>query len=81
MKILTNTQYDAICDIVMDQKREIERLTKENEDLRIEKIRISRRLDNTESKLYSMIRFVSSCKTTSVLDFPNSKKNSEDKLF
>ena len=74
MKILTSEQYNAICDIVMDQKREIERLTKENEDLRLERIRISSRLNNTESKLCSLIRFVSSCKTTSVLDFPNSKK-------
>lgn len=30
MRILTRTQYDAICDIVMEQKKRIEELEAEN---------------------------------------------------
>ena len=81
MKILTNTQYDAICDIIMDLRKENEALKKEIKDLKLERIRTEGKLRRVDGERTALIRFITTCKTTSVLDFPNSKKNSEDKFI
>lgn len=67
MRILTRTQYDAICDIVTGQKKIIEEKEAEIKRLRAQVERLSYLLDN-ELKADS-------------IDFPNSKKSYEDKLF
>lgn len=46
MKILTRTQYDAICDIVMSQKRIISKKEAEIKRLKAQLERLSYLLDN-----------------------------------
>lgn len=67
MKILTRTQYDAICDIVMNQKRLIEKKESEIKRLKAQVERLSYLMDR-ELKADS-------------IDFPNSEKSYEDRLF
>ena len=81
MRIITNKQYDAICDIVKDLQKENEALKKEIEDMKLERIRTEGKLRRVDDERTALIRFITTCKTTSVLDFPNSKKNSEDKIY
>lgn len=40
MRILTRTQYDAICDIVMEQKKRIEELEDQLDDMRSQRDRL-----------------------------------------
>ena len=70
MRILTNKQYDAICEIVMDQKKEIEQLRKE-------KARAERDLKDLQR---FCMNFASDQSKRS-LDFPNSYKSYEDKIY
>ena len=72
MKIMTNKRYDIICDIVMNQKRLIEKKEAEIKRLKAQVERLS----------YLMDRELES----DSIDFPNSNVHSEikspdDKLF
>ena len=67
MRILTRTQYDAICDIVMSQKKLIEKKEAEIKRLKAQVERLSYLMDR-ELKADS-------------IDFPNSEKSYEDRLF
>ena len=70
MRILTNKQYDAICDIVMDLK-------KENEQLKKEKARAERDLRDLQR---FCMNFAADQSKKSI-DFPNSYKSYEDKFI
>ena len=67
MKIMTNKRYDIICDIVMNQKRLIEKKEAEIKRLKAQVERLSYLMDR-ELKADS-------------IDFPNSEKSYEDRLF
>ena len=67
MRILTRTQYDAICDIVIGQKKIIEKKEAEIKKLKAQVERLSYLMDR-ELKADS-------------IDFPNSEKSYEDRLF
>lgn len=89
MRILTRTQYDAICDIVIGQKRIIEKKEAEIKRLKAQVNRLSYLLDaelkadddyNTQEDMACLQYEVSK------IDFPNSHVHSEnnslnDKLF
>ena len=75
MRILTRTQYDAICDIVMGQKKIIEKKEAEIKRLKAQVERLSYLLDaemkadddyNTQEDMASLQHEVSK------IDFPNS---------
>lgn len=67
MRILTRTQYDAIVDIVTGQKKIIEKKEAEIKRLKAQVERLSYLMDQV-------------LKADSI-DFPNSGKSYEDKLF
>lgn len=67
MKIMTNKRYDIICDIVMSQKKLIEKKEAEIKRLKAQVERLSYLMDR-ELEADS-------------IDFPNSSKSYEDKLF
>ena len=88
MRILTRTQYDAICDIVMGQKKIIEKKEAEIKRLKAQVERLSYLLDaemkadddyNTQEDMASLQHEVSK------IDFPNSSSSASkdvyDKLF
>ncbi len=88
MRILTRTQYDAICDIVMGQKKIIEKKEAEIKRLKAQVNRLSYLLDaelksdddyNTQEDIASLQHEVSK------IDFPNSSSSASkdvyDKLF
>ena len=69
MRILTRTQYDAICDIVTGQKKIIEEKESEIKRLKAQVERLSYLLD-------------AELAADQKIDFPNSfVKSFEDKLF
>lgn len=70
IRIITQNQYDAICDIVTDLQKENEKLRKENKRLSID----LRDLQNF------CMNFAADQKAKAI-DFPNSYKSYEDKLF
>lgn len=88
MKIMTNKRYDIICDIVMSQKRLIEKKEAEVKRLKAQVERLSYLLDaelkadddyNTQEDMASLQYEVSK------IDFPNSSSSASkdvyDKLF
>ena len=88
MRILTRTQYDAICDIVIDQKKIIEKKESEIKRLKAQVDRLSYLLDaelkadddyNTHEDMACLKHELSK------IDFPNSSSSASkdvyDKLF
>lgn len=88
MKIMTNKRYDIICDIVMGQKKLIEKKEAEIKRLKARVERLSYLLDaelkadddyNTQEDMASLQHEVSK------IDFPNSSSSASkdvyDKLF
>lgn len=72
MKILTNTQYEAIVDLVRD-------LQKENKTLKRERDLAQRDLRDLQNFI---IAFAADCnKKSTTIDFPNSHKSYEDKFI
>lgn len=67
MKLMTNRRYEIICDIVIEQKKIIARKDAELKRLKAQVERLSYLMDQ-ELKSDS-------------IDFPNSNKSYEDKLF
>lgn len=45
MKIMTKTSYDAICDIVMEQKKRIEELEDQLDDMRSQRDRLQQLIE------------------------------------
>jgi len=83
MRILTRTQYDAICDIVMEQKKRIEEL---EEGIRQK----NEALDYVNDKLFERTRQVSELKKAQLssvyghmkpIDFPATTKQPENKYY
>lgn len=71
IRILTQIQYDAICDIVTD-------LQKENEDLKLENNRLARDLKDLQN---FCMNFAADQKSKAI-DFPNSYSDHKaSKLF
>lgn len=91
MRILTRTQYDAICDIVMEQKKRIEELEAdlEKRKARVKELEESIKkkdecLDYVNDKLFERTRQVIAIQKaacTTHLDFPATLKLHEDKLI
>lgn len=79
MRILTRTQYDAICDIVIGQKKIIEKKEAEIKRLKAQVERLSYLLD-AELAEDSVSMTLKQFKGKDI-DFPNSSKSYEDKLF
>ena len=67
MKLMTNRRYEIICDIVIEQKKIIAKKDAELKRLKAQVERLSYLMDQ-ELKSDS-------------IDFPNSNKSYEDKLF
>lgn len=67
MKIMSNRRYDLICELVMEQKKHIERKEAEIKRLKAQVERLSYLMDQELS--------------ADSIDFPNSNKSYEDKLF
>ena len=78
MKILTNKQYDLICEIVMEAKMKAEMLEADNKELQNE----NKMLKESNMRLkYLLDKEIAS---DTVLDFPNSSKEtmfSDDKII
>lgn len=68
IRIITQTQYDAIIDIVREAAQDIEQLQKENEQLRKENKRLSIDLRDLQN---FCINFAADQKAKAI-DFPNS---------
>lgn len=97
MRILTRTQYDAICDIVTDLQKENEDLKKENAALNVKLANKGVTIDYLNDKLFKrteqLIKLQNFCKHYDVfvpidpktqlfdIDFPATTKQPEDKLF
>ena len=84
MRILTRTQYDAICDIVIEQKKIIEKKEAEIKMLKAQVERLSYLLDaelkadddyNTQEDMATLQYHVSK------LDFPNSSSSTSSDVF
>lgn len=63
MRIITNKQYDAITEIIMEEKQHAEMLEAENQDLqeeiddmKIERIKLNARIHMLEYMIENMIR-------------------------
>lgn len=97
MRILTRTQYDAICDIVKDLQKENEDLKRENAALNVKLANKGVTIDYLNDKLFKrteqLMKFQGYCKSQGFLfllipehkffdlDFPATTKQPEDKLF
>ena len=91
MRILTRTQYDAICDIVMEQKKRIEELEaelqKRKEQVKNLEEGIRKKneaLDYCNDKLFERTRQLMTIQRTACtthLDFPATLKLHEDKII
>ena len=79
MRIMTNLQYDAICDIVTGQKKIIEEKEAEIKRLKAQVERLSYLLD-AELAADSVSMTLKQFRGQDI-DFPNSSKSYEDKLF
>lgn len=64
---MSNRRYDLICELVMEQKKHIERKEAEIKRLKAQVERLSYLMDQELS--------------ADSIDFPNSKQSYEDKLF
>lgn len=84
MRILTRTQYDAICDIVTD-------LQKENAELKVKIAEKEETIDYLNNKLFARTKEVSRLRqklnehgltwTESGVDFPATTKQPENKYY
>ena len=97
MRILTRTQYDAICDIVMEQKKRIEELEAdlERRKAQVKELEESIRkknecLEYVNDKLFERTRQVSELKKVQLssiyghmtpIDFPATTKEPENKYY
>lgn len=68
MKIMTNLQYNAIVDIVLEQKKRIEEMEDKLDDMRSQRDRLQQLL-----QLY-LEAGAASAGSASKIDFPNSQK-------
>lgn len=75
MRIMTRTMYDAICDIITDQKKRIEELEDQLDDMRSQRDRLQQMIEEpiviTDIKTYANPNDVVS------IDFPGTGR--EDK--
>lgn len=74
MRILTRTQYDAICEIVTEQKKRIEELEDKLDNMRSQR-------DRLQQLIEAQRRFISAHVSAHDIDFPNSYKGYEDKFI
>lgn len=84
MRILTRTQYDAICDIVTD-------LQKENAELKVKMAEKEETIDYINNKLFERTKEVSRLRqklnengltwTVTGVDFPATTKQPENKYY
>ena len=84
MRILTRTQYDAICDIVTD-------LQKENAELKVKMAEKEETIDYLNNKLFARTKEVSRLRqklnengltwTVTGVDFPATTKQPENKYY
>ena len=95
MRILTRTQYDAICDIVTEQKNRIAELEADLEKCKAqvkdleESIRMKDEcLDYVNDKIFERTQQLANITRTQLsaygytaIDFPATTKQPEDKLF
>ena len=75
MKIMTKTSYDAICDIVMEQKKRIEELEDQLDDMRSQRDRLQQLIE--EPIVITDIHTFANPNDVVSIDFPGSSR--EDK--
>lgn len=90
IRILTQIQYDAICDICREAQEKIENLEKENEQLKAQIKAKDDEIDEQAQEIYGLREDLASLKWNlnkldpNVIDFPNSDHKASspvDKLF
>lgn len=84
MRILTRTQYDAICDIVMEQKKRIEELEADLEKRKAQVKKLEDSIEYVNDKLFERTKEVSRLRqklnengltwTATGIDFPATQK-------
>ena len=75
MRIMTKTSYDAICDIVMEQKKRIEELEDQLDDMRSQRDRLQQLI--AEPIVITDIHTFANPNDVVLIDFPGSSR--EDK--
>ena len=91
MRILTRTQYDAICDIVMEQKKRIEELEADLEKRKAQVKKLEDSIEYVNDKLFERTKEVSRLRqklnengltwTVTGVDFPATTKQPENKYY
>ena len=72
--LITRKRYEAMLDIINQQKKDIETLNNVIDNMKLESYRTEAKYNKAVNMVSSLVRFISSAKKGAEIEFPNSKE-------